>query len=163
SEPMLDVARSRLGRFGERAAVRVVRGRELPLEGASYAAAFGVDVLHHVDDPADLLRSVRGSLQPGGMAVFLEGNPRFPIATLMALTQREERGLLKIGFGNLRDWFESAGLEDVQVDYGPLYTPPGPPRLEPLLDRVDRAAGGTPVLRGLAIFLTAQARAPEVT
>lgn len=160
SEPMLDVARSRLGEFADRTELRVVAGDELPLEDASYAAAFGVDVLHHVDDQTKLLRSLRGSLRPRAKVVFLEGNPRFPLATLLALVQREERGLLEIGFRNLRRWFEDAGLEDVRVSYGPLYTPPGPPRVEPFLDGVDRTVGRIPFLRALAIFLTAEGRAP---
>ena len=158
SEAMLEVARARLGRFGERVQLRVVTGDELPLEPGSYGGAFGIDVLHHVDDATALLRSLRRSLQPGGKVAFLEGNRRFPLATILGLVQREERGLLKIGFRNLRAWFEGAGLEDVQVTYGPLYTPPGPPRFAAVLDRVDRAAARTPVLRTLAIFLTAHGR-----
>ena len=160
SEPMLDVARSRLERFADRAELRVVAGDDLPLAEATYAAAFGVDVLHHVDDQTRLLRALRAALAPGATVVFLEGNPRFPLATLLALVQREERGLLQIGFGNLRRWFEDAGLEDVGVAYGPLYTPPGPARVEPALDAVDRAIGRVPFLRALAIFLIAEGRAP---
>jgi SAM-dependent methyltransferase len=161
SEAMLEIARARLGRFADRAELRVVGGVDLALQPDTYAAAFGVDVLHHVDDPSALLSSLRRSLRPRAKAVFLEGNRRFPIAAAMGLLQREERGLLRIGFRNLRAWFASAGFGDVRVDYGPLYTPPGPPRLSALLDRADRIAARTPVLRALAIFLSAQGRVPE--
>jgi len=109
SEPMLEIARSRLSPFADRAELRVVAGNDLPLEAESYAAAYGVDVLHHVVDPPALLRSLSTSLQPEAKVVFLEGNPKFPITTFMALTQREERGVLKIGFRNLREWLEGAG------------------------------------------------------
>jgi len=164
SEPMLEIARSRLSPFADRAELRVVAGNDLPLEAEWYAAAFGVDVLHHVGDPPALLRSLRASLRPGARIVFLEGNPKFPITTFMALTQRAERGVLRIGFRNLREWLEGAGLEDVRVDYLPLYTPPGPagwPRFEALLDHADRAAARIPVLRGLALFFTAQGCVPQ--
>jgi hypothetical protein len=79
---------------------------------------------------------------------------------LIALMQKEERGLLKMGFRNLTAWLQSAGFDGISVEYGPLYTPPGPPRLVPMLDAVDRGLGRTPLLRGLAIFFVARARAP---
>jgi SAM-dependent methyltransferase len=163
SEPMLEIARSRLQRFGNRAELTPVSGPRLPLELAKYAAAFGVDVLHHVDEPVTVLRSLRKGLKPGAPVVFLEGNPRFPITTVIALMQREERGLLRIGFKNLRRWFEAAGFEAVDVRYGPLYTPPGPPKLVPLLELADRAAAAIPFVRGLAIFYTASGRVPART
>jgi SAM-dependent methyltransferase len=159
SASMLQVARSRLAAFGDRVELREVSGR-LPLEGVRFACAYGVDVLHHVDDPLRVLGELREGLEPGAPVVFLEGNPRFPITTLIALAQKEERGLFKMSFANLCGWLAAAGFEHVRVEYGPLYTPPGPPRLVPALDRIDRVLAQTPVLRGLAIFFTAQCRAP---
>jgi SAM-dependent methyltransferase len=160
SSSMLQVARSRLAPFAERAELREVSGH-LPLDGEQFGCAYGVDVLHHVDDPMRVLRELRAALAPGAPLVFLEGNPRFPITTMIALLQKEERGLFKMSFRNLEGWLVGAGFEDVRVDYGPLYTPPGPPMIVPALDRIDRALSRTPLLRGLAIFFTAQGRAPS--
>jgi 2-polyprenyl-3-methyl-5-hydroxy-6-metoxy-1,4-benzoquinol methylase len=70
----------------------------LGLERGRYAAAFGVDVLHHVEDPTDVLRELTNALRARAPIVFLEVNPRFPIATMVALFQEEERNVLKIGF-----------------------------------------------------------------
>jgi SAM-dependent methyltransferase len=160
SPEMLRIARERLTSFGERIELRHVGGTTLPLDDARYAAAFGVDVLHHVDEPEQLLRELRRALRPRAGVIFLEGNPRFPLTMLIALMQKEERGLLKMGFRNLTAWLQSAGFDGISVEYGPLYTPPGPPRLVPMLDAVDRSLGRTPLLRGLAIFFVARARAP---
>lgn len=157
SPAMLEVAAARLEPYADRTELRPVEG-SLPLAAASLGGAFGIDVLHHVEDPVAVLTDLRRALRPGAPAVFLEGNPRFPITALIAL-RPEERGLFKISFGNLRAWFEQAGLVDVQVEYGPLYTPPGPARFEPVLDAVDRAAARIPFVRGLAIFFTARGRA----
>ena len=143
--------------------VRVLRevSGPLPLEEQTFTCAYGVDVLHHVDDPVRVLRELRAALAAGAPCVFLEGNPRFPITALIGLLQKEERGLFKMSFRNLRSWLAEAGFEDVQVEYGPLYTPPGPQAVVPVLDRIDRLLARTPVLRGLTIFFTAQGRAPS--
>lgn len=157
SPAMLEVASARLEPYADRTELRAVEGA-LPLDDESLAGVFGIDVLHHVEDPIAVLTDLRRALRPGAPAVFLEGNPRFPITALIAL-RPEERGLFKIGFRNLTAWFEQAGLVDVRVAYGPLYTPPGPARAEPALDAVDRAAARIPFVRGLAIFFTARGQA----
>lgn len=155
SASMLEVARHRLQRFRGRVELREVAG-PLSLEPGRYVAAYGVDVLHHVEEPPGVLRELSHGLRAHAPIVLLETNPRFPIATVLALLQREERHLLKISVRNLHSWFEAAGLESVEVSYGPLYTPPGPPALVPLLDRIDTALSRTPGLRSLAIFLVAR-------
>ena len=81
--------------------------------------------------------------------------------TMIGLVQVVRAQRLRIGFRNLRCWFESAGFEAVEVSYGPLYTPPGPPALVPTLDRIDAALARTPVLRGLSIFFVARGTAPR--
>jgi SAM-dependent methyltransferase len=159
SPPMLEVARHRLRRFGGRVELRAVEG-PLRLERACHAAAYGVDVLHHVEDPVNTLRELGDALRPHAPVVFLEPNPRFPITTMLGLLQKEERNVLKIGFRNLRYWLEAAGFEAVEVSYGSLYTPPGPPALVPVLDRIDAALGRTPGLRALSIFFIARGVVP---
>jgi len=160
SPGMVRLARRRLERFGNRAEVRPVRG-QLPLEPLAFTGAFGVDVLHHVDDPTRVLTELRACLRPGAPIVFLEGNPRFPLTALIGLIQREERGLFKMTFANLRQWFQAAGLEEVSVEYGPLYTPPGPRTVISVLDAIDRGAAALPLIRSLAIFYTARGQAPD--
>ena len=162
SPGMLEVAARRLERFGGRAELRAVSGSALPLAGEPLAGVFGVDVLHHVEDVGAVLAQLRPALGRGGRLVFLEGNPRFPLTALIGALRREERGLFKMRPPNLRRWLEEAGFEDAVVEYGPLYTPPGPERVEPLLDRIDSVLGAIPFVRGLAIFYVARAQAPLV-
>jgi len=159
SPRMLAVAEERLRPYASRVELRAVHGA-LPLEAIRADAAFGVDVLHHVANPVGVLAELADALLPGAPVAFLEGNPRFPITTAIALLQREERGLLHITPGNLRRWLGEAGLADAEVELGPLYTPPGPAPLVPLLDGIDRLAATVPGLRSLAIFYVAAARRP---
>ena len=159
SPSMLALARRRLRAFGERVRLEEARATRLPVESQAADAAFGVDVLHHVEDPAAALAELRRALKPGAPAVFLEGNPLFPVTALIGVLQREERGLLRLRPRTLRAWFEHAGFVDVRVDLAPLFTPPGPPPLVPLFDRLDRVLPRVPAARHLALFLRAYGRA----
>jgi ubiquinone/menaquinone biosynthesis C-methylase UbiE len=156
SEGMLGVARERLARFGERVELRRVDDG-LPLDDLRLDAAFGVDVLHHVADPPATLTRLHRALQPGAPVVFLEGNPRFPVTTVIGLVDREERGLFQMTFRTLRTWFADAGYSGVSVRYGPLYTPPGPPGLTRVLDAADATLARMPLLRSLALFYVVEA------
>jgi SAM-dependent methyltransferase len=160
SERMLAAACRRLERFAGRVELRRVSG-PLPLDGVRCDGAFGVDVLHHVEEPVAALRELRAALAPGAPVVFLEGNPRFPLTALIGLLDREERGLFRMTFANLRRWLAAAGLERVDVRYAPLYTPPAPPAAARVLDAVDAALARVPVARSLALFYLAAARAPR--
>jgi SAM-dependent methyltransferase len=160
SQAMLDIASQRLAPFENRVALRVAEQNKVPSSDGAYAGAFGVDVLHHVENPPELLRHLRSSLRPGAPVVFLEGNPFFPIATLMGLIQKEERGLFNMRPKILGPWFRDAGFEQVVVSLGPVYTPPGPERFFSALDWIDRTLAKTPLVRNFALYFTARGRAP---
>jgi SAM-dependent methyltransferase len=157
SPAMVELARGRLARFGERAAVGGTSSQSAP---ASASAAFGIDVLHHLPDPVAALAELRETVVPGGPVVFLESNPKFPLTAAYALAHREEHAVLRFTRRRLRGFFERAGLVDVTVELGPLYTPPGPPVLVPLYERLDRIASRVPLLRALAIFYVARGTVP---
>ena len=160
SPGMLDIARGRLAAFEDRIDLLVAEDNQVPAAGRPYAGAFGIDVLHHVEDPPLLLRNLRSTMRPGAPVVFLEANPIFPITTLMGLVQKEERGVFNMRPKILGPWFREAGFDQVDVSLGPVYTPPGPKSLLRALDRIDRALAKTPLVRNLALYFTAQARAP---
>jgi hypothetical protein len=107
-----------------------------------------------------LLSNLRSVLRPGAPVVFLEANPIFPVTTVMGLVMREERGVFKMRPKFLGPWLRNAGFEQVEVSLGPVYTPPGPERLLPALDRIDRALSRVPLVRNLALYFKAQGRAP---
>ena len=159
SASMLERARSRLARFADRARLEEATATALPFDTGSVDAAFGVDVLHHVPEPVPALHELRRTLAADARAVFLEGNPLFPLTALIGILQREERGLLRLSRRTLRRWFDEAGFREIEVDLAPLYTPPGPPPLVPFFDALDRLLPRTPVLRQLALFFRVSARA----
>lgn len=77
SEPMLELARARLDRFGRR--VHLVRHDlaeigELALPAGRYAAVFSVQTLHHLADPekATAIAWSAGVLDPGGSIVIVD-------------------------------------------------------------------------------------------
>jgi SAM-dependent methyltransferase len=147
---MLAVARDRLAPYGDRIELREASVSRLPLDDAEAAAAFGVDVLHHVDGIDAALRELHRVLLPGATTFFLEGNPLFPLNALIALRE-EERGLLGSRPANYQRWFRAAGF-DVDVRAAGLFTPPGPPRVTPLLDATDRLLARVPGVRAFGIF-----------
>jgi SAM-dependent methyltransferase len=159
SPAMLDVARRRLAYFEDRVTLLVSEGGKLPTDGL-HAGAFGIDVLHHVEEPHELLQQLRSTLRKDAPVIFLEANPIFPMTALLGVVQKEERGVFRMRPNILTSWFELAGFDRVDVALGPVYTPPGPQSLLGTLDRIDRVMARTPLVRKLALYLTAQARAP---
>lgn len=150
SAEMLARARQALEPVGSRVELRQEPAHRLTLEDGAAAAAYGVDVLHHVADRPATLAELRRVLGRDGRACFLEGNPWYPLNALLAV-RREERGLLRsTRRGYLRD-FAAAGF-DVTVEPTPLFTPPGPPFAVPLWDALDRLLGRLPGVRRLGIF-----------
>jgi SAM-dependent methyltransferase len=160
SPGMLSVAKKRLEEFGVRVELSIAKSGDLPTSPDGYAAAFGIDVLHHVEDPPTLLEQLRSSLRAASPVVFLEANPIFPITALMGVFQREERGVFRIRPANLRGWYAQAGFVNATVTLGPIYTPPGPKSIERRLDSVDRLLAKTPAVRNLALFYNARAQVP---
>jgi SAM-dependent methyltransferase len=160
SPNMLEIARRRLEPFADRIELAVASEDRIHERDGGYGGAFGIDVLHHVEDPPALLRRLREALRPGARAVFLEANPIFPITAVMGLVQTEERGVLGITPRNLRRWYAEAGFDDVDVALGPVYTPPAPDPAARVLDAIDRRLSRTPLLRHLALYYRATARAP---
>jgi ubiquinone/menaquinone biosynthesis C-methylase UbiE len=160
SSGMLEIARERLATYSDRIELRVSERNGVPSEDGPYAGAFGIDVLHHVEDPPQLLRNLRVALEPGAPVVFLEANPIFPITAAMGVVYKEERGVFKMRPKYLGPWLREAGFERVDVSLGPVYTPPGPRRLDGALDAIDRGLAKTPLVRNLALYFEAQGRAP---
>lgn len=77
SEAMLDLARTRLERFGSR--VELIRHdlaqlSTLTVQPAAYRAVFSVQTLHHLSDPEKAAASawIANVLEPGGVVVVLD-------------------------------------------------------------------------------------------
>lgn len=150
SAEMLALATRSLAPLGDRVVLRQAPAHDLALGDGEAAAAFGVDVLHHLADRRAALGEVHRVVRHGGRVCFLEGNPRFPLNALLAL-RPEERGLLRSTRRSYVRDFAATGF-DADVDYAPLFTPPGPPAAVGIWDAVDRSLARFPLLRTCSIF-----------
>ena len=86
----------------------------LPIDGDTVDHAFANMYLHHVEDPAAAVREMARVIKPGGMLIITDLNQHNHVD--MA-TDHHDRWM---GFAHndVRQWFEAAGLVDVQV--GPI-------------------------------------------
>jgi ubiquinone/menaquinone biosynthesis C-methylase UbiE len=77
SEPMLELARGRLERFGSRVRLLqhdLARLDELALRQAAFRAVFSIQTLHHLSDSekAAVLAHIANLLEPGGVVVIVD-------------------------------------------------------------------------------------------
>lgn len=109
SPAMLEVARKNLGELGA-TNVELVEGdvRALPLASDSVDAAFANMVLHHAEDPVEMLREMVRVVKPGGVVAIVD-EVEHPYEWM-----REEHADVWLGFakGQIGDFFEEAGLMD---------------------------------------------------
>jgi SAM-dependent methyltransferase len=104
SPRMVDVSRRLVERLGvaERVTFHVAPGEQLPFGDGSFDAAFGHDVLHHLDleRARDEIRRV---VVPGGRAVFVEPLGHNPLLNLFRERSPETRTPDEVrGFRSLR-------------------------------------------------------------
>lgn len=109
---MLDVARRRLDRFGDRVVVGMADAAALPFEGGSFDAVVSLLMLHHIGDWRSALVEVTRVLRPGGQLIGYDLTRSGPAARIHrrsgpghVLATNEE---LRVGLGE-------AGLGSAQV------------------------------------------------
>jgi arsenite methyltransferase len=111
SPAMLDVASRNLREF-DNVEFRAADGLSLPVPDNSLDAVLANMYLHHCPDPLGAIREMARTLRPGG---------RIVITDMDAHTHewlKEEMADFWMGFERaaIRDWFEQAGLVEVDVD-----------------------------------------------
>jgi SAM-dependent methyltransferase len=82
-------------------------------ERAEHSAAVALNVLEHLEDDVDALRSVAGLVRPGGAIVLIV--PAFPFA--MSRFDRSIGHFRRYTVGSLRAALEGAGLRVEQIRY----------------------------------------------
>lgn len=85
-----------------------------------FDAVVGFFVLHHIADLAGALAGVASLLRPGGRAVFLEPNPRFPgylaqVTLTPGMSWKGEAGIFRMRATKLAPLATAAGLADFRV------------------------------------------------
>ncbi|MHC5062435.1 MAG: ArsR/SmtB family transcription factor [Planctomycetota bacterium] len=113
SRRMLEAAKDKLSDT-ETSGVELRYGdvTELPISDGEVDAALAHMVLHYVASPTEALREMARIVRVGGRVIvvdFVENDQEW---------MREELGLLWQGFSaeTLREWFQTAGLEEFQVE-----------------------------------------------
>lgn len=152
SAEMLDLARSRLVRYGRRVRVCIGDAEALPVPDGAFDGAFCTDTLHHLSDPARGLEEMVRVVRPGGRVAVMEPNWKFPSILVYSAITRREWNTFRINPTRLETWGRVAGLEDVRVEHM-LYTPPAPRSWERFYDRVDAWAARIPGIKRLSIAL----------
>lgn len=111
SAAMLDVARQKLAQF-DNLEFHVANGLSLPLPEASLDAIFANMYLHHCPDPLSAIREMVRLLRPGGRLVITDMDEHTHDWF------KSEMADLWLGFarGQMRTWYEEAGLVNVIVD-----------------------------------------------
>lgn len=111
SPQMLEVARKNLAQF-DNLEFHLADGLALPLPDAGLDAAFANMYLHHCPDPLSAIREMVRLLRPGGRLVITD------MDTHTYEWLKTEMADIWLGFdrGQIRKWFEQAGLVNVVVD-----------------------------------------------
>jgi ubiquinone/menaquinone biosynthesis C-methylase UbiE len=111
SEAMIEVAKKNLAEFNN-VEYHTADGSSLPFEDEMLDAVFANMYLHHTPDPLAAIREMVRVLRPGGRLVITDMDEH-PYAWL-----KEEMADVWQGFdrGQLRAWFQEAGLVNVIVD-----------------------------------------------
>jgi SAM-dependent methyltransferase len=150
SSEMLASARRRLAQL-ENVELRPGDLESLPIDdGALDAAALGL-VLHHVVEPAVVLREAARALRPGGRLLIVD------MAKHGRIEYGEQMGHVWLGFesAELVEWLAEAGFEGARVTPLPLEPAARGPRL--FVASAHRASGKARGSRGAA-----KRRAPHV-
>jgi len=115
SHRMLDAARANLADLEDAVDLREGTAEALPLAEGEADAAFAHMVLHYVSTPADVIAEMARVVRPGGLVVVadFERHERE--------WMRDELDLLWLGFPlkDVRDWLETAGLDEVRIELEP--------------------------------------------
>jgi ubiquinone/menaquinone biosynthesis C-methylase UbiE len=69
----------------------------LPFNDDSFDAAVLMDVIHHLETPAETLKEVVRVLKPGGLFIAFEPNNLNPMVTLVYTFDRNEWGIFRLG------------------------------------------------------------------
>jgi ubiquinone/menaquinone biosynthesis C-methylase UbiE len=115
-EDMVELARTRLGRFSPRARVERADAASLPYVDRSFDLVVSILVWHHIDDWQEGLAEAARVLRPGGLLLSLDVLHPFPSGVLSRL-----RLHATYGFDQFRAGLATGGFSRWRVDRGPAW------------------------------------------
>lgn len=158
SPASLESLRDRVGKLGRR---DVFEPLCLPAEALDvrerYDAVVGRGILHHLEQPVEVLARVHRALVPGGRAVFLDPNPQQPlwvpfILLHPALSWSVERHVLRGTAENTSGFLRQAGFDPVRHRFVG-WVPPGWWQRWPAALAAERLLTSLPLVGRLALYL----------
>lgn len=162
SKNMLDRARNLLSlKVGNPSGIKfeIVDLYQTSNIGPKFDLIIGTDVIHHLEDPEDVLGKLKAIMNPGGRLVILETNIQNPLAWLNVIGREHEMRAILNTRENLQNWLTNSGWSKVSVAPAPSFTPAGPRVLHSFLGFIDWLAVKIPKLNQIAALwkLSAQA------
>jgi 2-polyprenyl-3-methyl-5-hydroxy-6-metoxy-1,4-benzoquinol methylase len=152
-KPMLDVARKRLS---------ANRNVTFDLYDASAPKAYeqpfdiicGVDIIHHIEEPAVAMQAWRQLAKSDGILLFLEVNPKNPVMYIRNYNHPEEKRVFLNNVSNLTAWLLASGWKNVIVKNLPAYLPSGPKPMWKLLTTTEQLIHKIPLVNKMSgLFL----------
>ncbi len=130
----------------------------------NFTLVTGRGILHHMEDPLEVLRRVYTALVPGGRAIFVDPNPLQPlwvpfIVFHPALSWSIERKMWRGTPRRTRRLLEQTGFAEVTHRFMGLVPPPFW-ALSSRMATLERWIGAVPFLRGLALYIMVSGRRP---
>jgi len=114
----------------------------------------GVDIIHHIENPIDALRTWKSMVKPNGILLFLECNPANPAMYIRHHNRPEEKRLYLNNKKNLTSWAEAAGWKNVVVKNLPTYLPSGPEKMWNMLTATEKFIHKIPLINRMSgLFL----------
>jgi SAM-dependent methyltransferase len=116
----------------------------LPFRDGSFDATVMMDVIHHLETPAETLKEVVRVLKPGGLFIAFEPNNLNPMVTLLHTLDRNEWGIFQLGMPGRYRRLLSPLLDIEDIQYNGIVIGPKSPAIHgisaflnrPLLYRV---------------------------
>lgn len=151
SNEMIHESIKRVGQF-KNVDFCVSNGELLPFAENTFDVAFISGSLHHFSNPSNGIFELVRVVKEGGKIAVMEPNRIFPTNFISAISQKVEKGILKMHKRNFKKWAHSSNLSNIKIA-NIIYTPPAPKCLLGFYDRIDELFANIPVINTFSIML----------
>jgi SAM-dependent methyltransferase len=111
---------------------------------------FGIDVIHHIENPVAALAEWRSRVKSGGTLLFLEANMANPVMWWRHFDVPAEKRAFLNNKRNFTAWLSAAGWKNIIVKTVPAYLPSGPEWLWRFLEKTENFIYKIPLMPRLS-------------